>query len=254
MPRKIFESWIEKGAPLRRISTAIVAIVTVGVPLIDYATKSHHPGFAWYLVAALVIAMLWLLLENVRLHVRNSRRVEHATDASMQAAAVPTSALLVVTPVPGGSIGQLCETAPPASIGVVPGSIYLLIKVNVALAHENPSPVTILRVRADVQFESDLVQEVETSQFESLNLTDANASADWGPVSVAPGATLQITCHFIARALESQIDGEHPYQLPETSKIVRLTVSDSLNRVYSLAEPIFFPTARWEDPTPFQPG
>jgi hypothetical protein len=109
-------------------------------------------------------------------------------------------------------------------------------------------------VRATIQFDDDLAQEVETSQFETYDLIDADAAIDWGPVSISPGSTLQITCHFVARALESQTDGQLEYQLPKMSKVVHLVVADSLNHSFKLDEPITFPTSRWEDPTPFQPG
>ncbi|MFI5052209.1 MAG: hypothetical protein ACHQBP_04700 [Acidimicrobiales bacterium] len=190
-----------------------------------------------------------VLLADVKGHLD-----DHPPGTSSPQVKAKPAPLLVVTRVPGGSRGHLFESAPSNGYGIVPGCIYVTVKVNVS-APDNQPTLTILRVRAAIQFYDGDIQESETSQFESFDvMATGRVSPEAGPTYILQGRTLQLSCQFIGRAQNSVPGSQFVYELPTVPLVARLTVFDSLDRSYELAEPFKFPVSRWEDQTPFQPG
>ena len=197
-----------------------------------------------------LIHPLKLALADVRGHLS-----DHPQAALALLEPIVAAPVLAVSPVPGGSLGRLFEHVPPNSFGVQPGRIYVTVKIRVA-AGDDQSPLIISRVKAFLKFDDGQVQEVQSAQFESFDVLYHGDSGS-GPVEIYRSRMLELTCDFIADADSAVLGVDEvgmTYHLPTTSQVKEFVVYDSLNRAYNLAEPIAFPTYRWEEETPFQPG
>jgi hypothetical protein len=224
--------------------------VSAGITIWDFFAQHHHFGNPWYLTVLLALSFAWLAQRHWALRKRhNQLESDGSQDSKLPA--------LIVSPVVGGSMGHLAEAPIPGSLGVIPGDIYLKMKIFVAARSENEYPITILRIKAKIQFEDEEVKEYETGQIEWFDETVIDDALGEGRPMARPGSVLQLTFFYVAKAKIATPGVDEPgknFHVPTKSKVVTLVVIDSLNRAFAIGEPFDLPIFRLEEPTPFIPG
>ena len=268
-PSRHAAAWIATKPWVLRKDIVIVLVISA-LNVVRVLALEHHHWSTGLIESAIVFVIATVLLGaivygfNYSIHPLKMVLADvkgHLSDHPRAALAplerVVPAPVLAVSPVPGGSLGRLFEKIPPISFGVQLGQIYVTVKIHVA-AGDDQSPVIISRVKAFLKFDDGQAQEVQSAQFDSLDVMFRGDNAEEsGPVEIYKNRMLELKCNFIADA-DSAILGVDEdgmtYHLPTTSQVEELVVYDSLNRAYRLAEPIVFPTYRWEESTPFQPG
>lgn len=233
-----FSAWVRS-----RSIPDLIYLVSAGITIWQFVDRPHHFGDLWYVIVLLSLSLAWL-----------GQRHWSMTRGKRSKTRNPA---LVVTPVVGGSIGHLMENSPPGSMGIEPGGIYMKLVVFVNARADIEFPITVLRAKARIQFEDEDSREYETGQFEWFDEMATDDEGGVGLPTAQKGSVLHLMFTYVGRANSADpgVDGsERKFHLPAKTRVVALTVFDSLNRPYYLEKSFEIPIFRWDEPTPFIPG